>query len=885
MLFGIFLRANTTYNRRMRRFSLVLLVGLLLFLKSVPAQGQAGAPAFDLVGPKVDVHVKRGDVTLPIGQVPNLLPGDRLWVHPDFPDSQSTRYVLIIGFLRGATNPPPAEWFTRVDSWSKKVREEGVFVTVPAEAQQALVFLAPATGGDFSTLRNAVRGRPGVFVRSAQDLNFANSDRMRLDAYLSEVKVTSQTDPKSLKERAQKAASLLGIKVEQQCFDKPSDQQAPCLTQHTEGMVLDDANVSNRVSQLTSGSNADLMNQLAYSPLGGAGVFSPYIGAIVDTARILASLHTAHFQYIPALSLPTEDTLNLRLSVPPSFKDPKSVVVIALPPVGPAKPPPLHPENPSEQFCAQKPGLVLPAEGGPMVYASPEAHDLKLRIQSKTGQVDLPLKPDAGEGGLVLVKPAPPLYSEELMGVVVGKWGFDDWTGPRFHLVSSEAGRWTIAPSDELALVVGREDTLHIQGQNTLCVEKIDAQPAGSAKPLEVKWKSTKQDALEFGVPLQDAEPGPVAINIHQYGLEKPDKLTLTAYSEAASLERLRLSAGDQEATLSGNRLDEVAKVSLNNIEWTPADLKRVQDQDNLELKANNDTSGLDPGKRYTAKVRLRDGRELKVPVSVETQRPQVALLSKGTQDEAAADASPVHLGSPNDLPVERRLVFFLKSKTPANFPRDEKVEVAATDNSFHTTLSLSDGTLMLEDANTALGVVEPLAKFGSSAFGPVQARVISADGVTGDWLSLGTLVRMPGFKELHCPHSTLRPCTLTGTNLFLAQSVAATPEFDNSIDVPADFTGTQLTVPHPVNGVLYLKLRDDPATVQTLALSVLPSAPIGPAAGATGPKPGAESKAGTDAKATTETKSGTEPKPTTEAKPVEQQNAQTPPVPAKPEQ
>ena len=31
---------------------------------------------------------------------------------------------------------------------------------VPDEAQQALVFLAPATGGDFSTLRNAVRAVP-----------------------------------------------------------------------------------------------------------------------------------------------------------------------------------------------------------------------------------------------------------------------------------------------------------------------------------------------------------------------------------------------------------------------------------------------------------------------------------------------------------------------------------------------------------------------------------------------------------------------------------------------------------------------------------------------------------------------------------------------------
>jgi hypothetical protein len=58
--------------------------------------------------------------------------------------------------------------------------------------------------------------------------------------------------------------------------------------------------------------------------------------------------------------------------------------------------------------------------------------------------------------------------------------------------------------------------------------------------------------------------------------------------------------------------------------------------------------------------------------------------------------------------------------------------------------------------------------------------------------------------------------------NLFLAASIAATPEFDNAADVPPDFTGTQVSVPHPVNGVLYLKLRDDPETVQTLTLPVM---------------------------------------------------------------
>jgi len=797
---------------------------LVLLWCLAPSGLYAVDPAFDLAGPKVDVHVKRGEVTLPIGQVPSLLAGDRLWIHPDLPESQSTHFVLIVAFLRGATNPPPPEWFTRVETWNRDVRNEGVFVTVPAEAQQALIFLAPETGGDFSTLRGAVRARPGAFVRATQDLQAASWDRMRLDAYLAEVKVTTQTDPSLLKKRAELAARSLGIKLDQQCFDKPSDQQAPCLVQHTEGLVLDDANAQSLVVQLTSGSTADLMNQISYSPLGGSGAFSPYIGAIVDTARILSTLHTAHFQYIPALALPAKDTLNLRLNVPPSFRDPKSVVVVALPPVGTVKPPPLHPVNPAESFCAQKPGLVLPAEGAPIVFSTQLAYNLTIRVDTrvngKSSTLELPVRADPSEGGLVLANPAPTLPSGDLTGVLHAKWGFDDWEGPRFHLKAAQPGKWILAAGDQSALVVGREDTLHLEGESSLCVDKVE-KLTDAADPVKLAWRSPKADSLEIAVPMKDAVPGPVTVQITQFGLEKPDKLVLTAYAEAASLDRLTLNAGDSVALLRGTRLDEVENANLDGIALTPSALSRVQDFDQLEMTTAVSTANLDPGRHYIAKVQLRDGRQLKAPVTVELPRPQVALLSKGTQQEASTAPSPVHLSSPDDLPVDGRLVFFLKSVVPSKFPRSEKVELASTDGSFRTVLTLSDGSLMLEDARTAIGMVEPLARFGSSAFGPVQARAMSADGVTGDWLPLGTLVRLPGFKELHCPRALAKPCILTGTNLFLAASIGATPELDNAADVPPEFTGTQLSVPHPAGGLLYLRLRDDPETVQTLTLPV----------------------------------------------------------------
>jgi len=827
----------------MRR-CLQLLLCLCVAFPLLHADGQP----FDLSGPKVDIHVKRGEITLPISEVPNLLPGDRLWVHPDLPESQATNFVLVVAFLRGSTNPPPPEWFTRVETWTRDAREEGVFVTVPDGAQQALLFLAPETGGDFDTLRSAVRGRPGSFVRAEQDLQAASWERMRLEAYLSDVKVSSQFDPQALKTRTEMAARSLGIKINESCFEKPREEQASCLSQNSEGMVLDDANAQSLVGQLVNGSTLDLMNQISASSMAGGGLYSPYVGAVVDMAKILSSLHTAHFQYIPALALPKDDSLNLRLNMPPSFRNPMSVVVVALPPIGAARPEPLHPVNPDEDFCALKPGLVLPAEGAPLVFATGLAHDLVLHVEAvgakvdaKDQVIDIPLTVDAERGGLIPDKRIPSLPEGELRAEVRGKWGFDDWEGPQFQLITARPGKWTVKAADESALVVGRDDTIELDGETSVCVEKvtatIDEDPA-----IPLKWTSPKPDKLEVTIPLNEKGPGQVNLEVHEFGLAKPDRVKMVAYAAAASLNGLNLNSGDKTALLRGTRLDEVATALVDGIRFTPSSLNRAENLDQLQMNAAGSTASLETGKYYVALVELKDGRTLKAPVTVDPPRPQVTLLSEGVQEDPTAPA-PVAMSRPEDLPVDGRLVFFLKSDVPTDFPRDEKVEVAAADSSFHTTLALSDG-LMLEDAHTAMANLDPLARFGSSAFGPVRVRAISANGAAGDWVPLGTLVRIPGFKELRCTRAASKPCLLSGTDLFLATSFSSTETFDNPVSVPSEFTGTELVVPHPVKGILYFKLRDDPASQETLTLPVtLIASPTSPAVSA---KPSMQAPAAT---------------------------------------
>ncbi|HSZ20087.1 MAG TPA: hypothetical protein VK770_09855, partial [Candidatus Acidoferrum sp.] len=223
-------------NFRLVSYGLALTISMLGLVQTGLARPDN---SFDLIGPKIEIKVTRTGKTLGIADVPNLLPADRLWIHVDLPDDQAVHYLLVLAFLRGTTNPPPEDWFTRAETWSKQMKAEGTAVTVPKDAQQAILFLAPETGGDFSSLRSAVRSKPGVFVRATQDLNQAGLDRTRVDRYLDDIKNSASLDPKALHDRSVLLARTLGIKLDQQCFDKPAEQQSACLTQNTDQLVLD----------------------------------------------------------------------------------------------------------------------------------------------------------------------------------------------------------------------------------------------------------------------------------------------------------------------------------------------------------------------------------------------------------------------------------------------------------------------------------------------------------------------------------------------------------------------------------------------------------------------------------------------------------------------
>ncbi len=792
---------------------------------------------FDLRGPTLEVKVQRDGRTLPIAEVPTLQPGDRLWLHPVLGEHESIHYLMVAVFLRGSTNPPPDSWFHKVEAWNKEVMQEGTYILVPPGAEQAVVLFAPQTGGDFSTLKSAVRGRPGSFVRSSQDLSVASLDRARINTYLKHVRGID--DPETVKAESNTLARSLSLKLNQECFNRPADQQASCLQESQSALILDNGS-STTAQGLLNGPTSDLALQAGYTPGMAAGLYDPYISVALDVARILASFHSAQYQYIPGLASYDGVDMDLWLNAPPSFHNPKSVIVMALPPIQAAEPPHLQPVNPKQVYCMQKSPLVLPVDNAPEVFATRYAHGLMLHLEGdKHKAMDLPVRADAEKGGFLL--PAPVLENADLgddvKATVQGYWGFDPYTGPSFHLRSTYAGQWSVTDSDKSALVVGRDDDLHLQSEAAACVESVSFRDP-SGKDEKAAFKLHGASSIVATLSLKDAQPGRVLVSIQQYGLKDPKTLSIPAFAEVGKYEDFRIHAGDTTGVLTGTRLDGVASVRFHDTAFNPVKLTRKDTTDSLALVAPtasmSGTQGksvsaiaqLKPGEDSVAQVQLKDGRTVPVPAIVEDPRPVVTLIHTYVQLPPEPEPAPtvtIKLGADQELPLNGQLTFSLKTVTPATFSRGESVEIATADGLESAKFSLASGQLVLQDATTAIGVLNPAKSFGASAFGPLRVRPILADGTAGDWVPLATLVRLPTIVSYTCPPEQAQPCVLKGSGLYLLDSVAPTAEFLKPVTVPDGYASDTLPVPRVTDGELYAKLRDDAEIVNTVNVPVLP--------------------------------------------------------------
>ena len=82
--------------------------------------------------------------------------------------------------------------------------------------------------------------------------------------------------------------------------------------------------------------------------------------------------------------------------------------------------------------------------------------------------------------------------------------------------------------------------------------------------------------------------------------------------------------------------------------------------------------------------------------------------------------------------------------------------------------------------------------------------------------------MRVPTLSAVRCVPTPEKQCTLSGDKLFLIDSVSADPDFSNPVSVPDGFVEASLIIPFPKSKTLYLKLRDDPNTIDVATIPVV---------------------------------------------------------------
>ncbi|MFC4594940.1 hypothetical protein [Sphingobium tyrosinilyticum] len=495
---------------------------------SAAASAPAAEPAaFDLPGPELSVSVSRAGRTLPIGKVPALATGDVVKIEANLPADQSIRYRLISAFLRGVTNPPPKSWIANAETWQQKEKKRILKLTVPDHARQLVLFMVPDTGGDLGTISDAIRGRPGEFVRVTQDINKASLDRSRLNAFIRGIRSQENTHPEFLRNVAPVLSSSLAVKLNPDCLAKVVEFQAACLVENRDSLVLGDIH-SNSLTETIIGAPTDLALQLSATREGGYGFYSPYIGVVRDLARIFGAFNNPEFNYLPALGIQNGGSVSLLLNSAPSFRKPKSVLVAALPAIEKNVPPPLR-KSSDAPICATRPGAVFGVDGAPLIFATDYAYDIMLRLPNKAGRaVDVPVVARADKGGYIF---ASSFNARDFKGSVAarvhGFWGFDAFEGPEFAVQFPEDESWQVVPGQRL--IAGQKNRLAVKGASLTCVRNISVQLPGG-RSLTAPWQAQEDNVISIEIPSSDLPtPGEVKIVVQSFGVDKPTILTMEA--------------------------------------------------------------------------------------------------------------------------------------------------------------------------------------------------------------------------------------------------------------------------------------------------------------------------------------------------------------------
>jgi hypothetical protein len=266
----------------------------------------------------------------------------------------------------------------------------------------------------------------------------------------------------------------------------------------------------------------------------------------------------------------------------------------------------------------------------------------------------------------------------------------------------------------------------------------------------------------------------------------------------------------DGKVELAGGAAACVTRVTLDDRDGRPLTWKQLA-PDRISVALPGGRSG-----GTTISVAGPQGSQPeKVAIAGAPPPPQLAvtLIARHAERPAQVAPIPIALGSDDQIAGDATLRISLRAGTGMRFTGRETVEIAAGSGGDVARLTVGKG-VMIADPQVAIVTIQPASALGSSAFGPLRARIVR-DGIAGDWLPIGTLVRLPTIRQLRCPEDAAAPaCELSGDNLFLISAVSPTLGFEKPVTIPDGYPGNAIQVPRPAGKTLYVRWHDDPTGI-----------------------------------------------------------------------
>ena len=486
--------------------------------------------------------------------------------------------------------------------------------------------------------------------------------------------------------------------------------------------------------------------------------------------------------------------------------------------------------------------------------------DFKLVMSSPNGfKKEFPLKKNQGLGGweLNLTREdlnAFPKIQMTLEAFITGTRGFSEIKSPPFNLPISLGGSFEVTPESKEKFAVGGKRRVALRNTigNCLCLQAVVYKPSFGGQFVFEASSKDRNNQLQFSSDGREAsfevdaghfQPGQGQLELKVFGGET-QTIQLRLYPLPPNITDFKIAKGDNQALISGERLEQLQWVRING-------KRAIAAGNNPGGNPNNPNQRTfvfeEPNARHTAgtvslELGLEDNRVFSYPqtftagaarptidaneageiegVFLENGTGKGELINKNSNKEFPFDLSKypvVSIGAQEmSIAVRNKLTDYdFKGENLSIETRIEKSQPGSVESPKVAFEVLDANTLRLNFTFS-----EQSQKFIGGR--RLQFRIRDRERGDSDWYAIKqTFVRIPGIQSVKCTNEMNGQCELKGEGIDYIQQVSIDggqtwyPQEASGLMAQPTADGQKMAmIPLLINKkLLQIKLRDFPKT------------------------------------------------------------------------